>query len=118
LNLADMMRRSLGRIAQIAKASLAQQSTSLEIISLSPMISQNQVAVSLAASSNGWNSRSWRYYSSENGGDNDDGKSGNSVQKAGGNPPVPSLTSAAAAVSSPLDTEAALDAWGAAMDEG
>jgi hypothetical protein len=111
-----MMRRSLGRIAQLAKASLAQQSASIEIISSSQLIGSNQAALSLASSSNWINLYSWRLYSSETSGDGGPpSKNTPPQQSGGGDSPMPLPT---AAVSSPLETDAALDAWGDAMDKG
>jgi hypothetical protein len=113
-----MMRRSLGRIAQLAKASLAQQSASIEIISSSQLFGSNQAALSLASSSsNNWNNlHSWRLYSSETSGDGGPpSKNTPPQQSGGGDSPMPLTT---AAVSSPLESDAALDAWGDAMDKG
>ena len=111
-----MMRRSLARIAQLAKASLAQQPASLEIISSSHLIGSSQAALSVAStSSNTWhNLHSWRLYSSETSGGSGPPSQNNGSQ-AGGNPPAQMPT---AAVSSPLEGDAALDAWGDAMDKG
>lgn len=114
-----MLRRNLGRIAQLAKATLEQQSASFEIISSFQTSIPNQAALSLARSSNFWNlSISWRFYSSENSGDglpSDDAKSNSVLGTTDANPPTSVPT---AAVSTPLDPDAALDAWGDAMDKG
>ena len=112
-----MLRRSLGRIAQLAKASLAQQSASLENISSSQLIVSNQGPLSLAPSSNSWsNLHSLRFYSSETSSGGSDAKSKTSVEPAQGGNSVAAVP--AAAVSTPVESDAALDAWGAAMDKG
>jgi hypothetical protein len=109
-----MMRRSLGKISQLVRASLVQQSASLENISSSEMIVLNQRALSVPTSMSNWDLHSWRFYSSESTG-NGNPPSSNNAQLEGGNSPVPVPS---AAVSSPLEPHAALDAWGDAMDNG
>jgi len=112
-----MMRRGLEKISQLVKASLAQQPASLEIFSSSKIIGPNQGALSVPSSINNWYLHSWRLYSSETGGDGAPSGSDatNSAQLAGGKLPVPVKS---AAVSSPLEADVALDAWGDAMDKG
>ena len=116
-----MLKRNLGRIAQLAKSSLTQQAASFEIISSSQInIFPTQAAASSATNTIAWNLHRWRLYSSQNSGDgpSSDGANSKSINNASGTDATPPGVPTAALSSISLEPDAALDAWGAAMDKG